>query len=317
MKNIVLTDFDGTLASFWYYFVPAMRTIIPKLATRLSEKSGRRVSLDEVSWEFGRVMRLFGTHEYPWTPECTKFWQDRDWKGLWSSYAEFCNNVSAPFWAALDFERQRSLRLYDDVRETLESLAARGVKIVVISDGPYYMVRAKVGQLEIDPLLDGVYALETHEPGPEYHLSDEELELGRSRVAQFSSVALRCPAKENAKTFEKPAPDALLRALRESNEDLSRAIMVGDSLPKDGGAAAALGMEFLWAAYGVMLPPEYHRMIETHFVPPDERKIAKVKVVPPMATPHGASSWKQVLDFTSGAPLPVLTASTRTSGSEE
>ena len=38
--------------------------------------------------------------------------------------------------------------------------------------------------------------------------------------------------------------------------------MVGDSLGKDGGAAAAAGTRFLWARYGTYIPAAYRTAIQ-------------------------------------------------------
>src|SRR5690348_8645140 len=75
-KTTVVTDGDGTLYPFWEYFVPAMRSIIPVLAAKLSAKLGRKLTLDDVSHRIAFVMKVCGTHEYPWVWECSEFWQD-------------------------------------------------------------------------------------------------------------------------------------------------------------------------------------------------------------------------------------------------
>jgi FMN phosphatase YigB (HAD superfamily) len=316
-KSTVVTDGDGTLYPFWEYFVPAMRTIIPVLAVKLSAKLGRKLSLDEVSHSIARVMKATGTHEYPWVWELSPFWQDKKLRKAWKNYAEFRAEIVEPFWNALDFERSRSLYLYDDVREALEAVVREGKNLVMLSDGPYYMVRAKLTQLGIGHLFTAVYALETLEPEAKYEeqglelerkLTDEELEYGRGRVRKFSNMAVGCPMHQNPPDWEKPNDKGLKRILEDLNVKAEEAIMVGDSLSKDGGVAMRNGVAFLWARYGVQLAREYRKMIDTHFVHPDDRPKTKkhAVVLPPMIGKHGASTWLETLDHLGPEPLPLI-----------
>ncbi len=304
-KKLVVTDGDGTLYPFWNYFVPAMRSIIPVLARKFANRPDA-ASLkaddvewqDEISWELARIMRLAGTHEYPWICEMSKFWQDPRWRKLWSDYAEFRAEVVEPFWRAMDAERERNLELYDDVRQGLELAQSSCEKgIVMLSDGPYYMVRAKIAQLGISHLFAAVYALHTPEPSPQYGLTAEELDFGRQRVSAFSKIPLQCPMHSNPPKWEKPSSHGLRHILNKYGVQAYEAIMVGDSRTKDGGVAQANGVDFLWARYGVELPREYRKMIEMHFVHPDHRATkAEGGDLPPMLGKHGASSWAKTLD---------------------
>jgi FMN phosphatase YigB (HAD superfamily) len=328
-KTTVVTDGDGTLYPFWEYFVPAMRTIIPVLAARLSAKLGIKLTLDDVSHRIAFVMKVCGTHEYPWVWECSEFWQDAKMRKAWKDYAEFRAQIVEPFWQAMDFERSRNLYLYDDVREALEAVHREKLNLVMLSDGPYYMVRAKLTQLGIGHLFTAVYALETLEPTAKYAehgaklayaLGDEELEYGRTRVRQFSNMAVGCPMHQNPPDWEKPNKRGLERILRELKVRPEEAIMVGDSLSKDGGVAKANGVAFLWARYGVQLARDYRKMIDIHFVHPVHRPVANkhdnAPKLPPMIGKHGASTWLETLDHLGPEPLPlkptVLNASVHT-----
>jgi len=325
-KNTVVTDGDGTLYPFWEYFVPAMRHIIPILAAKLSAKLGRKLSLDDVSFAIAHVMKVTGTHEYPWVWELSPFWQDPNQRKVWKNYAEFRAEIVEPFWDALDFERSRNLYLYDDVRESLEAVVREKKHLVMLSDGPYYMVRAKLTQLGIGHLFTAVYALETLEPEAKYaehdlklqhKLNDEELEYGRTRVRQFSNMAVGCPMHQNPPDWEKPNKRGLELILKVLGIRPDQAIMVGDSVGKDGGVAKANGVAFLWARYGVQLAREYRKMIDTHFVHPDDRPKTKSQtVLPPMIGKHGASTWLETLDHMGAEPLSltptVLNASVHT-----
>jgi len=314
-KSTVVTDGDGTLYPFWEYFVPAMRTIIPIIAAKMSAKYGRKFSLDDISHPIAHVMKVAGTHEYPWVWELSPFWQDEEYRKVWKNYAEFRAEIVEPFWKAMDFERSRNLYLYDDVLESLQAVVREGKNLVMLSDGPYYMVRAKLTQLGIGHLFTAVYALETLEPQAKYAehglkmqhaLNDEELAYGRDRVRQFSNMAVGCPMHQNAPDWEKPNKRGLERILTDLNIKPEQTIMVGDSLSKDGGVAQANGVAFLWARYGVQLARDYRKMIDVHFVHPNDRpKVKTHTVLPPMLGKHGASTWLETLDHLGEEPLPL------------
>ena len=110
--KLVVTDVDGTLASFWDYFVPAMRDFLKELSHRLS------TPVSQLAEDIGRVIDRRGSHEYPWLLEETGF--------AWSNFSdrpdEFIRDYVGPFWEALDANRTKYLRPFPQVLETLEEL---------------------------------------------------------------------------------------------------------------------------------------------------------------------------------------------------
>src|SRR5688572_28895245 len=86
--KLVITDVDGTLASFWDYFVPAMRDFLKDISLRLDRP------ISQLAEDIGRVVDRRGTHEYPWLLEETGF--------AWSHFAdrpdEFVRDYVVPFW---------------------------------------------------------------------------------------------------------------------------------------------------------------------------------------------------------------------------
>ena len=61
--KLVITDVDGTLASFWDYFVPAMRDFLRDLSSRSNKPS------HELAQDIGHIIERRGSHEYPWLLE--------------------------------------------------------------------------------------------------------------------------------------------------------------------------------------------------------------------------------------------------------
>lgn len=292
----VVTDLDGTCYGFWHYFVPAMRTVIPQIASVLG--LGRQ-EYDRMTQDIGRVMALYGTHEHPWSLEET--WMRRQWAG---SAEEFRDRIVRPFWSELDHYRTKYLRLYPFVRETLEALHTAGIPVIGLSDAPAHMAIVRVTQTCIDELLYGVYALETTEPSAEAQLSAEDLEFGRERVRRFSNTPHRMQVfKTMPKDHEKPSPSGIRLIMEQLGiKDPRKVLMVGDSLSKDGGVAQAIGCPYIWAWYGTVLPPEYVEMIDVKFNPHGNSAPItsghgvshRPKVYPPMVCQ--AASYAGVLD---------------------
>jgi FMN phosphatase YigB (HAD superfamily) len=320
----ILTDADGTLYSFWGYFCPAMEKAMTNLSKVFSERAGREVTKDEISWELGLQMHRFGTHEYPFVWEVSKFWQDPQWRTLWKDYAEFRAMVVEPYWQTLDEQFAKDFMVYDEVYETLVTLKELGIPVVILSDGPAYMVKRKIKEVltpvgrGIDHLLAGVYALETHEPGTEFNLTDEELAFGRERMKSCLELELECPFTANPKEFEKPDPRGAQRVMDDFGFDPATTMFVGDSLKKDRGVAQKLGLLYIWARYGVQMFSSDRRRIDYHFAagePKQQKPILPTLVdgqeLPPMvgtgSASRGASTWASVLDYLlSTGPVPML-----------
>ena len=237
---LVATDFDLTMSdAFWAYYVPTMETEVPRIAAIIGE-----TDLDKVSREIGRVVNEAGTHEFPWFLEMSNIRQR-----FQGTAQEFREQIVNPFWATLERNRMRYSQAYPFVKETLMALRAAGIPVVVISDGPMYMVLARAKQTGLDELVDHIYALETVEPTG---LSDEDMAAGRKLVSQMMGTAVKCTFTVLSKHCEKPNPGGLQKAMTDFGViDPTRVLFVGDSLKKDGGVAQAVGAGFIWTPYGL------------------------------------------------------------------
>lgn len=303
-KDVIVSDLDETLTPFIGYFVPAVRNIIPELARRLSLRLKRPVSMDEVSHAICRIMDLRGTHEWPWVWEESVFWQDPTMRKAWKSYKHFLNRIVIPYHQALETSRLKNCKPYSNVVESLDSLKAHGKRVAVLSNGPGYSVATKVGQNQLDKHFALVVAIDIGEPPASSKLTDEELAFGRALVKKGMSTKLRCPLVTVPKDHMKPDPRGFHVAIGHLGSSLHNAIMVGDSLPSDGGVAKAVGVPFLWAAYGTQLPEEHRKTMEEHFKEPHHRHSGKTEY-PPMLTKWGASTWAEVLDHLGPEALPL------------
>src|SRR5579883_498644 len=86
--KLIITDVDGTLASFWDYFVPAVREFLQVLSAQLD------TPVEGLAEDIGRIIDRRGTHEYPWLLEETSF----AWKHFANRREEFIQSYVVPFW---------------------------------------------------------------------------------------------------------------------------------------------------------------------------------------------------------------------------
>lgn len=259
--KLVITDVDGTLASFFDYFVPALRDFLRHMSQEV------KTPLSELAEDIGRVIERHGTHEYPWLLEETGF----AWKHFKDSPDEFTRDFVKPFWKAMDENREKYLRPFPEVISTLEELKSKGIKVVALSDAPDYMARIRNKQV-FDGLLDAVYALETEEPPEDAVWKPITLKHGRERLADLkkSTDNLKTRLCVLPKSYEKPCPSGLDLVLKDFEVYPYETLFIGDSLKKDGLVAASRGIRFIWAHYGSHLPAEYEELVHTALKPVDE-----------------------------------------------
>lgn len=264
--KLIITDVDGTLASFWDYFVPAMRDFLREISVKLD------VPVSELAEDIGRVIDRRGTHEYPWLLEETSF----AWKHFKNSPDKFREIFVRPFWNSLDNNRTKYLRPFPQVLHTLAELKKQGVTIVALSDAPDYMARIRNQQI-FDGLLDAVYALETVEPSTTDIWQPISLEHGRARVKEMHAATSNLKTKFHVLPidYEKPNPAGVDRVLSDFDVFPQEVIFVGDSLSKDGLVAARRGIKFVWAHYGNHLPAEYEELVNYSLRPEGEDAIKR------------------------------------------
>jgi phosphoglycolate phosphatase len=271
--KLVITDIDGTVASFWDYFVPAMREFLKYASVEME------LPKDVIAKDLGEVIDKRGSHEYPWLLEETKF--ARNFK---SRPDEFHALIVEPFWMALDQNRNKYLRPFATVAEVLAELKNNDVKIVGLSDAPEYMARVRNKQL-FNGALDAMYALAVVPPTQEELFHPSALNRGYERMEQMRKLAsdLATPFNVIPKSYEKPNAQGVDRILKDFGLFPHEVVFVGDSIVKDGLAAASRGIRYIWAHYGTHLPAEYDEMIHYSLKPESNHEPAQPFVMPPAA----------------------------------
>lgn len=288
--KFVFTDMDSTLGLFWGYYCPAIRDYI----SEMHAKHG--VAIEELEREIGRVTQLFGTHEYGWLMEMTNF--RKQFKG---TAVEFRDQWVIPFWKHLDDNRHNYLRPFRDVMETLYELQRVGITVVILSDAPYFMALTRACDMKLDGPVTGLFALDCPLPDVSSFVDPEDMVYGLQRTTELShrlhhfDVAVKLE-----KVFEKPDPRGLQEAMAAFGAKAEESLFIGDNLIKDGGVAQSVGMRFIWASYGLWVPPEYEDIVDrritaTGELPTNGHGVGyRPKVYPPMVAE--AVSYKTVLD---------------------
>ncbi len=288
--KFVFTDMDSTLGLFWAYYCPAIREYISEM------HHAHGVAVVDLEREIGRVTQIFGTHEYAWLMEMTKF--RREFKG---TAAEFREQWVIPFWKHLDSNRHKYLRPFRDVMETLSELQRRGVTVVILSDAPYFMALTRAVDMNFAGAIKGLFALDCPLPALDSFVDPEDLTYGLQRITDLSNRHhdFTVTAKLE-KAFEKPNPRGLLAAMEAFGAKIEDSLFVGDNLIKDGVVAQAVGMRFIWASYGLWVPAEYEDIIDRRITPTGELLTNghgvghRPEIYPPMVAE--AVSYKTVLD---------------------
>jgi phosphoglycolate phosphatase len=246
----------------------------PAIRAYVDEMSAKHgIPKTEIEREIGRVTHQHGTHEYGWMMEMTKF--RKEFKG---TAAEFRDQWVIPFWKRLDDNRHRYLKPFRDVMETIHEARQKGVTFVIVSDAPFF----------VDP---------------------EDMTYGIERMAELAGrlhnfdMAVTLP-----KEFEKPNTGGLKAAMDAYGATAEESLFIGDNLKKDGGVARDLGMRFIWASYGLMLPPEYEDIIDRRITPTGELPTNghgvgfRPAIYPPML--DEATSYKTLLRHLGAENLP-------------
>jgi FMN phosphatase YigB (HAD superfamily) len=290
--RLVITDVDGTMASFWDYFVPAIRDFVRDISPRLNK------SALELSRDIGHVIERRGTHEYPWLLEETEF----AWTHFKDDPDTFIEEFVKPFWQAVDANRAKYLRPFPNVLSTLQELKAQGVKVVALSDAPEYMARVRNKQI-FDGLLDAVYSLATIEPDVDDPYRPITLQHGRERVASLreSTRDLQTRLHILPFSYEKPCPHGLDQVLKDFDVYPQECLFIGDSLAKDGIVAASRGIKFVWAHYGSSLSAEYEEIVDHYLKPeitqPKVSTLGNKKSLPPELITAVAARYDELLNL--------------------
>ncbi len=232
MQKLLITDLDNTLYNLIDYFGPSFRGMVHALSreTKIEEEillnNFKEVFLKRESLEYG-----FAVQEL----ECLQTFTKEDILNL-------IELARAVFRRA----RQKNLKPYDSVTETLYELKKRGVIIVGMSNAPFYNAEIRLKQLFIDKYFIGLAAREDlHLPDDEYTELIHQNKI--SKKYQSTKIKKRwvLPKKQL-----KPNPYGYLKIMEEFGVSPENTYIIGDSILKDVQPAIDIGANGIWAKYG-------------------------------------------------------------------
>ncbi|HEY3446686.1 MAG TPA: HAD family hydrolase [Myxococcales bacterium] len=243
MIRAVVTDMDNTLYSWVDYIVPCLEAMVDSLCRTTGYP---RIKVVQALKE---VYERYESNEYPFAVQESSLFQ------AFPEFNSFDNLVITPAREAFSAARQRYLRPYKHVVETLTELKALGVPVIALTDAPRNPVERRVLKMKLDGLLTALYTLPAF-PFPHTGVAKEILERQKS-----GGVQLACPVVELPKDYEKPDPRGLLRICADFKLDPKDVVVVGDSQTKDVKIAQVTGALDAWAEYGTYISVEYRERL--------------------------------------------------------
>lgn len=277
----VVTDLDNTLYSWVDYIVPSLEAMVASLAATTGLPRVRIVQALKA------VYSTYESNEYPFAIQES---------GIFEPYAADFDSFNAlvlrPAREAFGAARDKYLRPYPGVRETLDALRKRGLRVVGLTDAPRNAAELRLKHLKLDGHFDALYTL------PGYPLP-ENVDPEIRRKEEAGHYRSRTPVVELPHDAEKPSAGGLARILEDFDLRGADVIYVGDNVKKDMPVAEACGAVGVWAEYGTYVPGEYRERLAVISAKAVTRR--HVADETPQRWPLSISSFAQVVEVVDGA----------------
>jgi len=277
----VVTDLDNTLYPWVDYVVPSLEAMVDSLEATTGLPRIRIVQ------SLKAVYAKYESNEFPFAIQESELFKpyERD-------FDSFNALVIDPARQAFKAARDRYLHPYPGVKETLQAIKERGLKLVALTDAPRNAAEGRLRTLKLDTLFDAVYTL------PAYPLPDHvDPEIRRKEEAGHYRAGV--PVVELPADHEKPSSAGLRRVLDDLRLEGQRVLYVGDNVKKDMPVAQACGALGVWAEYGTYVSKEYRDRLQV--ISASEVTRRHVADATPARWPLAISSFTQVLEVLDGA----------------
>jgi phosphoglycolate phosphatase-like HAD superfamily hydrolase len=296
MKHVDLAvfDLDNTLYDWYASFLPAFYAMVDVAAELLN--CDEELLLNQLK----AVHVKHHDVEHPYALFETAIVQARvkvdGSKQVWQ--------LLDPAFHAFNKVRKSELRLFPNVRETLDELKRRRIRLIAFTDSKYFAAVGRIARLELSDVFERLYCREksiSELPASPFegYRAEPIYNISATKVSEL-------PAHES-----KPNPQVLQDIVLREQTDVTSTAYIGDSLAKDVLMARRAGCFAIWAQYGVFSDQEmYSKLVRvSHWSSEDvirERRLAldAATVAPDFVCQN---SIKEVLDVLSG---PVQTAAT-------
>lgn len=277
----VVTDLDNTLYSWVDYIVPSLEAMVASLVATTGLPRVRIVQALKA------VYSKYESNEYPFAIQESGIFQPYE-----ADFDSFNALVVTPAREAFRAARDKYLRPYPGVRETLDALRGRGLRVVGLTDAPRNAAELRLKHLRLDGHFDALYTL------PGYPLP-ENVDAEIKRKEEAGHYRSRTPVVELPHDAEKPSAGGLARILRDFRLRAAEVIYVGDNVKKDMPVAEACGALGVWAEYGTYVSGEYRERLAVISAKSVTRR--HVADETPQRWPLSISAFAQVLDIVDGA----------------
>lgn len=255
--RLLITDLDNTLYDWVTYFANSFRAMVKDLAATLD------IQEETLLDEFKVVHQHYGNSEHPFAmfelPSVRRRFPN-------SSREELLYELESSL-AAFRASREKHLRLYEGVHDTLKTVAEEGTIIVAHTEAVAIHAYYRLMRLDILKYFKHIYALEGFlEPHP-----------NPSRAAELQpppGLIETIPRDER-----KPNPELLQDICRREGIRVSDACYIGDSLSRDVSMAKTAGVTAVWARYGTGYEPNLWDILVrvTHWTDEDVAREAELR----------------------------------------
>ena len=277
----VVTDLDNTLYPWVDYIVPSLEAMVASLTATTGLPRVRIVQALKA------VYSKYESNEYPFAIQESGIFEPYE-----ADFDSFNALVLRPARDAFVAAREKYLKPYPGVREALDALRARGLKVIGLTDAPRNAAELRLKHLRLDGHFDALYTLPGY-PLPEH--VDPEIR----RKEEAGHYRSRTPVFELPHGAEKPSADGLARVLKDFRLAGAEVVYVGDNVKKDMPVAEACGALGVWAEYGTYVSSEYRERLAIISAKSVTRR--HVADETPQRWPLSISSFTQVLEIVDGA----------------
>lgn len=241
--RLVLLDLDNTLYDWVGFYIPSFLAMVAELS-RLT-----RVSEETLKNSFKKVHERHRTTEYAFAI------QELDVLAAETGNLSI-GQVLERYGSAIEAfrrERNKTLRVYDGVRETLKQLKANRKKLVALTDATMFYAVRRLKELSLEEFFDGICAPQDHGLPPGVRPKDVRRSADPERYQ--SSIPTQITLEPS---IRKPNPAVLLAVLHMTRAAPEETLVVGDSVSRDIRMAQECGAWDVFAKYGTDFMREYY-----------------------------------------------------------
>ena len=276
--KLLITDLDNTLYDWVSFYSQSFSAMAEELSKEIN------VPLDTLLSEYKVIHQRFGNSEKPFAtlelPSVISYFGTNDKILLQKKLTRV--------FSAFSSKRNHTLKLYPTVRDTLNILRERGVKIVGHTESLEYNSLYRLYKLDVIDFFDHLYTIEDNH---NLHPNPKNAKV----ISVKDDFIIRLSSAES-----KPNPKLLEHICLTENVDIKDAVYVGDSITKDISMAKSIGMKAVWARYGRQFAPELWEILVkiTHWTDKDVEREEQLKESFSRVKPdYSINSFAEILDL--------------------